>query len=197
MGERMLTEKGTAQCERFKAAYGADLISGVGSVLISPVERTRQTASLIAPEKAQTPLDDLYFVRPWRTEAMREADKALGYAPAREYLEKFPGVYDDGIQKMVEAVESTASSLAPGDVMIVTHAVFISLLGARLLESLAPTEEAERQSWMTAANKVVLDVNVGEVCGFELSEAGARYLENPEPTDFAAAPNNDAFTEPA
>jgi hypothetical protein len=47
-----------------------------------------------------------------------------------------------------------------------------------------------------AAREVVLHVNVGEVCAFEISAEGVRYLLNPEATDFEAAKSNDAFVGP-
>ena len=50
--------------------------------------------------------------------------------------------------------------------------------------------------WVAAAREVVLPVNVGEVCGFELTSDGVAYLANPLETDFGAAAGNDDFVSP-
>ena len=50
-----------------------------------------------------------------------------------------------------------------------------------------------RDAWKLAARGAVLPVNTGEVCAFELSAKGVRYLPNPMITDFGSAKGNDAF----
>eukprot|EP00929_Paragymnodinium_shiwhaense_P004902 TRINITY_DN106162_c0_g1_i1.p1 TRINITY_DN106162_c0_g1~~TRINITY_DN106162_c0_g1_i1.p1 ORF type:complete len:236 (+),score=44.61 TRINITY_DN106162_c0_g1_i1:131-838(+) len=201
--QRELTEKGVLQCEKFREAW-KDVLKGVTNVLASSVARTMSTATLIA-EPMQLgevrPLDDLYFGT-WRTEDMKTADSELGYAAAGDVLAKFPHVYDPAAAKMAEAVSTASADFSPGDVLIVGHATYLSMLALEIVQALAPAEAAGTDAWLASARQAVLNANVGEVCGFEVcSGTGARYLPNPESTDFAAASSNDAFvtgkTEPA
>eukprot|EP00933_Yihiella_yeosuensis_P070051 TRINITY_DN77416_c0_g1_i1.p2 TRINITY_DN77416_c0_g1~~TRINITY_DN77416_c0_g1_i1.p2 ORF type:complete len:123 (+),score=30.96 TRINITY_DN77416_c0_g1_i1:47-370(+) len=103
---------------------------------------------------------------------------------------------------MADAVVSASGAFVDGDVLIVGHAGYLSFLALKVVEALAPTEDGTvdgilNESWLEAARTVVLDANVGEVCGFEITSLGARYLPNPESTDFDAAKHNDAFVVPA
>ena len=81
-----------------------------------------------------------------------------------------------------------------GDVLIASHAGYLSHLSLEIAAALAPEPAgAARDAWLQQAREVVLRANVGEACAFELSAEGVRYLPNPEATDFAAAASNDAF----
>ncbi|CAE8657957.1 unnamed protein product, partial [Polarella glacialis] len=195
--ERELTEKGRSQCEQFGKAW-ASTLHGVTNVLASPVRRTAHTAALVAEPLGLgvTPVEGLYFVQPWRTAEMKAADADVGYAPVGEYISRHPGVYDKAAEMMATAVAERSGRLVPGDLLIVGHAGYLSFLALEVVEALAPASgSSERDEWLQAARKVVLDANVGEVCGFEIGAPGrgARYLPNPESTDFAAASSNDAF----
>eukprot|EP00928_Gymnodinium_smaydae_P042406 TRINITY_DN28566_c0_g1_i1.p1 TRINITY_DN28566_c0_g1~~TRINITY_DN28566_c0_g1_i1.p1 ORF type:complete len:254 (-),score=60.58 TRINITY_DN28566_c0_g1_i1:30-734(-) len=198
--ERQLTEKGEHQCARFREAFAAEL-AGVRNVLASPVARTFKTASLLMASSGTLvrPVDDLYFGRPWRTKAMEAGENVCGYAPLQNYLDGFPGVYDAAAEAMAGAVAAASAELVPGDVMIVGHAGYLSLVALEVVEALAPNglDESQLEAWRAAARKTVLEANVGEVCGFEIGPAGARYLRNPKATDFAAAPSHDAFVSVA
>eukprot|EP00931_Biecheleriopsis_adriatica_P051009 TRINITY_DN29554_c0_g1_i1.p1 TRINITY_DN29554_c0_g1~~TRINITY_DN29554_c0_g1_i1.p1 ORF type:complete len:221 (+),score=42.52 TRINITY_DN29554_c0_g1_i1:75-737(+) len=187
--ERELTDKGRDQCVKFRTAW-PDELQGMSNVLASVAKRTMQTAELlVGPERGVMGLEDLYFVQPWRTDAMKAADRDLGYAPIRAYIEKHPGSHDIAREKMAAAVAEAGPSMKPGDVLIVNHAAYMSFLALEVLDALAPDS-----AWLESAQKTVLDTNVGEVCGFEISVAkGCRYLPNPESTDFEAAKSNDAF----
>ena len=52
------------------------------------------TAERLVAQPQAIPVDDLYFVRPWRTAEMVAGDRAIGYAPVSTYIEQYPGVYD-------------------------------------------------------------------------------------------------------
>lgn len=190
--DRQLTDKGRTQCEQFRDAWSAVLV-GVTTVFASPVKRTMETARLLVSSTGLTvtPVEDLYFVRPWRTDAMKAADEDCGYAPIGMYIEKYPGSHAPAGSRMA-AVAVAGSGMPDGDVLMVGHAGYLSFLALEVLEAAAPIG-SEREQWLDAGRKVVLNANVGEVCGFEVSPAGVRYLPNPESTDFAAAKSNDAF----
>ena len=89
---------------------------------------------------------------------------------------------------LATAVEQAA--LVDGDLLVASHAGYLSFLALEVLAALAPKPVDE--AWLQAARHVVLHANVGEACAFELSPLGVQYLANPEATDFAAAKNNDA-----
>lgn len=197
---RALSEKGRRECVRYREAYRSQLV-GVSAVFASYVPRAMQTATLLVEPLGLKvmPVEDLYFGRPWRTDEMCAADKVLGYAPAREYLERFPGVYEAAGRALAGAVVSgAAAGLPAGDLMIVGHAGYLSLLALEVVDALAPSA-ADPEAWKKAARQVVLEANVGEVCGFELcpSLQVARYCPNPECTDFQVARHNDAFVTSA
>ena len=88
-----------------------------------------------------------------------------------------------------------------GDVLVVSHAVYISYLALALIDALADQKQERLQEqeavvveeWRAAARAVVLPVDVGEVCCFEISDAGCRYLPNPLAADFASASSSDAY----
>ena len=83
-----------------------------------------------------------------------------------------------------------------GDVLVASHAGYLSLLSLEIAAALAPEPAgAAQDAWLQQAREVVLRANVGEACAFELSAEGVRYLPNPEATDFAAAASNDAFVD--
>ena len=156
------------------------------------------------------PIDALYFGRPgFRSDAMLAAEKKLGYAPVADYLEESPGQYEPGAKEMAAALAAAAMAWdfggggggggGIGDVLVVSHAVYISHLALALIDALAEQKQQQQQAaavvdeWRAAARAAVLPVNVGEVCCFEISEAGCRYLPNPLETDFASASSNDAY----
>ena len=73
---------------------------------------------------------------------------------------------------------------------------YLSFLALEVISALAPEPAGPQQdAWVSAAREVVCSTNVGEVCAFELGPSGAKYLPNPEGTDFAAASHNDAFVK--
>lgn len=193
--ERALTDKGRAQCEAFRRNFGSLLVS-VTNVFASSVLRTTQTAELLVGPLgvAVTPVDDLYFGRPWRTQAMRDGDADCGYAPVGVYLQRHPGVYDLAAKTMSAALADAVdlASLAEGDVMVVGHAGYLSFLALEIIRAMAPSVP-DGDAWLAEAEAVVKEANVGEVCGFDVSADQVRYLANTEETDFAAAPTNDAF----
>ena len=121
--DRQLTEKGHRQCELFHQHY-ADLLTTVTLVLASSAKRTMATASLIMPEASPVGVDDLYFVRPWRTEEMVAADRALCYAPISAFIEQFLGVHAPAGQAQANAVADALRGRDPaGDLLICGHAV--------------------------------------------------------------------------
>ena len=201
--DRRLTDKGKGQCAAFQEHYSAKLQS-VANCVCSPVTRTWETAELLFAQRddiAVAPIEELYFGRPgFRSDVMVAAEKKLGYAPVSAYLRECPGVYEAGALEMASALARAADGFAEGDVLVVSHAVYISHLALALIDALSlphPEEEEEegggRRAWRAAARDAVLPVNVGEVCCFELSSDGVRYLPNPTATDFASASSNDAF----
>jgi len=154
------------------------------------------TAARVMADPPPVAVDDLYFVRPWRTAEMVAADSAIGYAPVATYLERYPGVYDAASEAMGAALAGAVAQAAPvdGDVLVAGHANYLSHLSLEIAAALAPEPAgAARDAWLQQAREVVLRTNVGEACAFELSAEGVRYLPNPEATDFAAAASNDAF----
>jgi len=200
-------DKGVAQCAAVRAQFGPTELSNVGLVLCSPVARTMATARGVI-DVPPVPVDDLYFMRPWRTPQMAAAESQLGYAPASAYLQRFPGAHAPAAAAMSAAVthalKSTAADVVAdgrADVLIVSHAGF-SFLALEVVDALAPlagADAAKRDAWHAAARTVVESANVGEVCGFALDAAlpeGAKYLACPHGTDFAAARSNDAFVAP-
>ena len=121
--ERDLTEKGHRQCELFRQHY-TDVLKTVTLVLASSAKRTMATASLIMKETPPVGVDDVYFVRPWRTEEMKAADRALGYAPISSYIEQFPGVHAPAGQAQANAVaDALVGRDLAGDLLICGHAV--------------------------------------------------------------------------
>ena len=109
--DRELTDKGWQQCSSFRNAFSAQL-AGVSIVLSSPVARTMATARGICDVPA-TPVDDLYFIRPWRTPEMAAAESQLGYAPWATYHARFPGVHDAGGVAMNAAVSAALDACNP------------------------------------------------------------------------------------
>ena len=91
--ERQLTDKGCRQCELFREHY-SEVLSGIKLVLASSALRTMTTAARVVAQPPPVAVDDLYFVRPWRTAEMAAADGATGYAPVATYIANYPGVYD-------------------------------------------------------------------------------------------------------
>ena len=63
-------------------------------LLASSALRTMTTAARVVAQPPPVAVDDLYFVRPWRTAEMAAADRATGYAPVATYIANYPGVYD-------------------------------------------------------------------------------------------------------
>ena len=102
-----------------------------------------------------------------------------------------PGAYEPGAREMADAVGRAAADFRPGDVLIAGHATYMSYLTLELIDAIAP--QVEREAWVRAARAVVLPVNVGEVCGFELTGDGVKYLANPLGADFGGASGNDDF----
>eukprot|EP00405_Crypthecodinium_cohnii_P001453 CAMPEP_0194753796 /NCGR_PEP_ID=MMETSP0323_2-20130528/7766_1 /TAXON_ID=2866 ORGANISM="Crypthecodinium cohnii, Strain Seligo" /NCGR_SAMPLE_ID=MMETSP0323_2 /ASSEMBLY_ACC=CAM_ASM_000346 /LENGTH=242 /DNA_ID=CAMNT_0039671901 /DNA_START=129 /DNA_END=857 /DNA_ORIENTATION=+ len=195
--DRELTEKGRLQCAKFREAYGSHF-EGVKYMLVSVALRTRQTADLLAEgrELQQTAVEDLYFGRPWRTEEMRNADIEAGYRPIKDYIERYPGVHDPAGKAMAGALAEELPKLPPGDVAIVTHSGYMSFMALEVVDAIALCT-SKSSEWHESARSVILEANVGEVSGFEVDDAGVKYLPNPEATDFAAASHNDAFVGPA
>mmetsp|Transcript_21970 Transcript_21970/g.61441 ORF Transcript_21970/g.61441 Transcript_21970/m.61441 type:complete len:246 (+) Transcript_21970:49-786(+) len=198
--ERQLTETAHSQIQRFREAH-AGALAGVTNVFASPVRRTMDTARLlVGPEGPEpTPIEDLYFGGR-RTEAMQVADRELGYAPLRAMLDRYRGVYDDYSACMAASLASVvAEGMRAGDVLIVNHAGYLSLLAMEIFKAVAePSAGADGECLLAPEQDVILDANIGEVCGFELYGASdsaprAIHLESPVATDFGAAACNDAF----
>ena len=134
---------------------------------------------------------------------MLAAEQKLGYAPAEAYLKECPGQYETGAREMATALAAAAAGSfnGGGDVLVVSHAVYISYLALALIDALADQKQERLQEqeavvvdeWRAAARAVVLPVDVGEVCCFEISDAGCRYLPNPLAADFASASSSDAY----
>lgn len=193
--ERELTDRGRLQCEQFRTTWAKEL-EGVRNLLVSPAKRTVQTGVLLAEALGLTalPLEDLYFLQPWRTELMRTADHDLGYAPISAYIQKYANAHQAAGEHQAAALASYGAKLETGDVMLIGHAVYLSFLALHVVEAFAPPEGSpEREPWLEASKNVVLDTNVGEVCAFDVSASGVRYLLNPEATDFAVATSNASF----
>lgn len=99
-------------------------------------------------------------------------------------------------EAMASALAAAVEQATPvnGDLLVANHAGYLSFLALEVLAALAPEPAgAEQEEWLQAAQRVVLQANVGEACAFEVSPLGVQYLPNPEATDFAAAKTNDAF----
>jgi broad specificity phosphatase PhoE len=190
---RQLTTTGKEQCSAFRAHYEASL-AGVTNCLASPVSRTLETAKRVLQGRdvAITPVDELYFGREgFKTDTMRAADQKLGYAPVADYVAEAPGAYEPGAREMAAAVGRAAAQFGPGDVLIAAHATYLSFLTLELIDAIAP--QVEREMWVSTARAAVLPVNVGEVCGFELTADGVTYLPNPLGATFGGASGNDDF----
>ncbi len=110
------------------------------------------------------------------------------------------GQYEIGAREMATALAAAAAGFnSGGDMLVLSHAVYISYLALALVDALAEQKERQQEQqavvdeWRAAARAVILPVNVGEVCCFEISDSGCRYLPNPLATDFASASSNDAY----
>ena len=79
-------------------------------VLASSALRTMATAARVMAGPPPVAVDDLYFVRPWRTAEMVAGDSAIGYAPVARYLERYPGVYDAASEAMAGALAGAITS---------------------------------------------------------------------------------------
>lgn len=185
---RTLTDKGIAQCASFRLEH-ADRLAGVRNVLASPVARTTTTATLITEglEVPITPIDNLYFGN-FSTAEMRQAENEIGYAPVKEHIEKFPGVFDTAAGTMAQAVADAGAHFAEGDVLVASHACYMSFLALEVVAALAPNPE-----WLADAREVILPVNVAEVSGFEVTSSGVTCLTNELSAGTAVVGSNNDF----
>ena len=170
--ERQITEMGKKQAAAFCVQYGP-LLKSVKFAFCSPVARTTSTARLILGREA-TPVHELYFGH-IVTEAHRAVDRELGYAPVQSYLEKAAALYAGPAESMAKALDAAASQLVqgPGDVLVVGHAMYMSLLTLEILKAVQASPATP------AGTQVVLQTNVGEVEGFEIQPDGTvTYLQN-------------------
>ena len=72
------------------------------------------TAARVVAHPLPVAVDDLYFVRPWRTAEMVAGDGTIGYAPVATYLERYPGVYDAASEAMAAALAGAITSVGRG-----------------------------------------------------------------------------------
>lgn len=186
---RQLTEKGRGQCLQFAQKWRCNLV-GIKECMTPPTARTRDTAKLVT-DIASSQLPELYFEP--RSVEMKAADADLGYAPISLCLQKYPGLYDPWTEGAATAVKQ--GWRGTGDLLIVGHHTYISLLAMKLLEAKWVKATGE-ENW-EKGRQLILDVNLAESSGFELngSTCTVRYLQSPVETDFGAAPCNDVFTD--
>ena len=87
-----------------------------------------ETASILLLGRgiAVTPLPQLYFGNVQTSEAGLVACKKLGYASAEEFEAEAPGAFDAVAQEMVAALVAAADNFVHGDVLITSHAGYIS-----------------------------------------------------------------------
>lgn len=95
-----------------------------------------------------------------------------GFSCAR--ATRHPGSHEPAGKAMAQALALAGAGAGPGDAMIVGHAGYLSFLALEIVDALA-VGEGRPEAWREAARAVILAANVGEVCGFEVGEAGARY----------------------
>lgn len=191
--ERQITDRGREQIAAFAAAYSSEL-GGVRYSFCSPVARTVTTAFLLSGMDA-TPVHDLYFGH-IATEEHFEVDRALGYAPVGDYLANHAALYAEPARRMVTALELSGRDRVDGegDVLIVGHAMYLSLLTLEVIKELTGTMLTAEAA--AAGTSVVLQANVGEVEGFEISAEGVvRFLQNKGVVDAdgTEAQRNDDF----
>jgi broad specificity phosphatase PhoE len=193
--ERQITELGERQCAAFKASYGAQL-SSVRFAFASPVARTMTTASLLLNVEVM-PVPDLYFGN-IVTEEHRAVDSQIGHAPVQDYLRDHSAIYEAPAKRMVAALDAAGATVVTGDdggVLVVSHAMYISLLTLELITALSGSALSPASA--AAGEQTVLSANLGEVEGFEISAEGAvRYLRNHEKRDTNALRNDDFVAAP-
>lgn len=175
---RQITDRGTRQCAAFRGTYDVEL-SAVGHVFCSPVARTVTTARLLHGAEA-TLVDDLYFGN-IITDEHREVDRAIGYAPVADYLTKHAALYAAPAKRMASSLDAAGSQLGSsatksGDVLVVGHAIYLSLLTLEVIKALNGSTLSSEAA--AAGEKVVLEANLAEVEGFLISADGVRYLRN-------------------
>lgn len=158
--DRPVTTKGEGQCAAFCSSFGAEL-EGVTLAFCSPSLRTVDTARLLGfPDAIVVP--DLYF-GPHLNDEIRELESELGYAPIADYLRgKGEEIYDPVRIRMGTALGNAGMSeiekneKKDGDVLVVGHAMYISLLalevvGAMKFEEKRKTTTMEKTKTATKA----------------------------------------------
>mmetsp|Transcript_51282 Transcript_51282/g.133192 ORF Transcript_51282/g.133192 Transcript_51282/m.133192 type:complete len:224 (+) Transcript_51282:3-674(+) len=173
--ERVLTDKGERQCTNFKIKY-ADKLATVKHSFCSPVVRTATTALLVTGFDSKA-VSDLYFGN-IITDAHRTVDRDIGYAPAGDYLDKHAALYAEPAKRMATMLDDIGSAEVSGngDVIIVGHALYLSLLTLEIIKALDGSTLSPESAVL--GQQVVLQANVGEVEGFEISEDGVQFLTN-------------------
>eukprot|EP00931_Biecheleriopsis_adriatica_P048961 TRINITY_DN28308_c0_g1_i1.p1 TRINITY_DN28308_c0_g1~~TRINITY_DN28308_c0_g1_i1.p1 ORF type:complete len:224 (-),score=57.02 TRINITY_DN28308_c0_g1_i1:57-701(-) len=191
---RQLTEKGRAQCLQLAERFGSKL-GGVQRCFASPTLRALETARLVMGKQDVRELPELYFEP--RSAAMRAADRDLGYSPLRDFLSKYPGLYDPWTQRATEAVKSAWQGESA--ILLVGHHTYISLVAHQLLKDdwVKRAPGVEETSFKEEGTSLLLGVNLGEASGFELDgvQGIVSHLESPVETDFSRFSSNDAYTE--
>ena len=189
--DRQITELGERQAAKFRASYSEEIAS-VRFAFCSPVARTVTTAALLlmGSELSATPIADLYFGN-IVTDEHRAVDRVIGYAPVQTYLASHADLYQQPAKQMASALDAAGSEVrGEGSVLVVGHAMYLSLLTLQVIEALTGTTLTTEAA--ATGIDLVKGANLSEVEGFEISaEGGVRCLRN-QMDDAALGPNTGA-----
>ena len=183
--DRTLSPKAEHQCASFLANYGS-MIDKVKYVFVSPTKRTISTASFLGfPDPKCV---DYFYYESYFSDELKELEKELGYAPVGSYLdakerlgeklhapvrEKMANELAASLGKELE--KATALGEYEGDLLVVSHAITISVIAQAVLGAIKAGlgEDAKSSADdMCPKEDKILSFNVGEVEGFAISSNG-------------------------
>jgi broad specificity phosphatase PhoE len=183
--DRTLSPKAEHQCASFLASYGS-MIDKVKYAFVSPTKRTKSTAGFLGfPDP--TCVEYLYF-ESYFSDDLKKLEGELGYAPLGKYLDAKEGL---GEQLHAPVREKMAADLAAvlgkelekatalgeyeGDILIVSHAITVSLCAQAVLRAIKAGLDDDAKSSadeMCPEEDKILSFNVGEVEGFAITSKG-------------------------
>ena len=183
--DRTLSPKAEHQCAAFLASYGS-MIDKVKYVFVSPTKRTISTASFLGfPDPKCV---DYFYYESYFSDDMKALERELGYAPLGSYLDAKEGLGEklhapvrekmadelaDSLEKELE--KATALGEYEGDILIVSHAITISIIAQAVLRAVKAGlgEDANLSADdICPEEEKIFSFNVGEVEGFAISSQG-------------------------
>lgn len=180
--DRTLSPKAEHQCASFLASYGS-MIDKVKYVFVSPTKRTISTASFLGfPDPKCV---DYFYYESYFSDELKALEKELGYAPLASYLDTKEGLgeklHAPVREKMADELaaslgkeleKATALGEYEGDILVVSHAITVSVIAQAVLRAVKAGLGEDTKS---SADDVcpeedkILSFNVGEVEGFAIS----------------------------